>query len=98
METEINKLQSLLKEKNFAEATKVIDQIVKAEMTEEEKGGMLVDMASTYMDVVNAVNEEYRDSLKEVIEGLERIKQSESRVSDKVKLAEVKQSLNIGTK
>jgi hypothetical protein len=46
------------------------------------------------MDISNSINEVYRDALKEAIAGIGQINKAESQFKDKIKLEEVRNSLN----
>ena len=94
MDNDIAKLEAALKEKNFAAAKQLIDHVAKSEMSETEKGDVLIGIASAYMDIVNTANEEYLEALKEIVQGLEKINSAEKRTGDKIKIAEVRQELN----
>jgi len=96
METEINKLKSLLEEKKFDEVKKIIEDVAKQPMSDEEKAAAAVFVASIYMETVNQIGEEYRESLKEILVGLERINKAQGEAEDRVKIAEVRNSLATG--
>ncbi|MEI8328062.1 MAG: hypothetical protein WCG02_02910 [Candidatus Taylorbacteria bacterium] len=96
METEINKLKSLLEEKKFDEVKKIIEDVAKQPMSDEEKAAAAVGVASIYMETVNQIGEEYRESLKEILVGLERINKAQGEAEDRVKIAEVRNSLATG--
>jgi hypothetical protein len=94
MDTEITKLEKLLAEKNFTEAKKVIGDIVSAKMSDLDKGQALVGVASIYLDISNAINENYRATLEEAIAGMKALNSEESKVNDKIRVAELKEDLH----
>ncbi len=95
METQIKQLEELLAGAKYEEAKKLIGEMVQVKLSSEEKGAVLVGIASAYMDISNAINETYRDALKEVIASIELVDKSESDFNDKLKLEEVKKDLGI---
>jgi hypothetical protein len=93
METDIKKLEALLADKKFDEAKAVINSIISAKMTESEKGDALVGMSSVYLDIMNSINAKYESALNDAIAGMRAINKAESKMNDKIRLAEVKESL-----
>lgn len=93
MDTEITKLEKLLAEKNLIEAKKVINGIVSEKMSDLDKGQALVGVASIYLDISNAINENYRATLEEAIAGMKAINSEESKINDKVRVEELKKDL-----
>src|ERR1035437_2130412 len=95
MDTNTTNLESLLKEKKFDEAKKVIEDEAKTPMTEAEKGAAITGMVEMYLDTAIKSGEEHEAALKDIMEGVSKVNAAESKAGDKVKLAEVKTSLNI---
>jgi hypothetical protein len=60
-----------------------------------QKGSLLADAASVYMGIINSVNVAYKGALKDAIGDLGDVNRSASKALDKVRLEEVKKSLNI---
>lgn len=93
MNNDIQKLESLLAEKKLDEAREVIKSIISAKMSDEEKGDILIGLSSAYLDIMNSINESYRDALDEAINGLETVNSADSRMTDIIRVAEIKESL-----
>jgi len=95
MNIDPKQIETLLAEKKYDEVRKIITDAVKEDIPGEEKGAILVGFASAYMTISNAINEQYRDALKEAIAGMEMINKAESETIDQIKLDEVKNNLGI---
>lgn len=94
MNINITNIEALLIEKKYDEVRAVIKELVSSKLTDKEKGAALIDYASLYIDISNAINEKYKEALEQVIEGMKEINAAENGVSDKIKLADVRDSLN----
>lgn len=94
MDSDTKKLNDLLTEKKFDEAATLITEAVSSPLSEPEKGVALVEMASAYLGTVNNVMADYRDLLKDVVEGLKKLNIADQDVDDKLKLARVRESLS----
>jgi len=93
MDINIPQLESLLSAEKYDEARKVIQAAVNEKMTDEEKGAALSAIAEVYVDLMNAINTEYRDALKEAISGLKIINTAEDKAKDQAELAKVRGGL-----
>jgi len=94
MEIDIQKIEELLAQKNYDEVRKMITAIVDKKFSDEEKGAALVGLASIYLDISNSIQKDYRDALQEAIAGMQKLNSLDSEVSDKIKLNNVRESLN----
>jgi hypothetical protein len=87
-------IEKLLAEKNYDAVRKIIEDAVSQKLTTREKGAALTAFASIYMEISNAINEEYIQALDEVIAEMKQVKAMEIKFGDNVKLAEVRSKLN----
>jgi len=94
MPIDTKKIEELLKDKKYDEVTSLIKEMSKEELSSEENGEALVGFASIYMKIMNSINAEYRDRLKEAIEAMKLVNKSEAEMNDKAKLMEARASLN----
>lgn len=94
METEKTNLEAALRDKDFPKAEKLMREAAEQKMTESEKAEALTGAATAYMDIVNSTNEQYRESLLEILEGMKRLGLAEKKSDDQIKIAEVRESLN----
>jgi hypothetical protein len=94
MNIDSQKLEQYLAEKKYDEAKQLINDIVNAELTEEERGEGLVAFLSVYMEIMNSVNTAYRDALKEILADMQGLNLAESNSKDKIRLKQVRESLN----
>lgn len=90
---DITQLEILLENRDFEGARNMITSIVDEKISEGEKGEVLVDFASAYMQVMNSINERYKTVLEEAIKSMQIIKKSESRTGDHIRIGEVRASL-----
>ncbi len=93
--SELNPLDIAIKDQNLPEAKRLIDEAVRQKMTDVEEGETLAGIASIYLDLVNDTNEEYKNSLLDILEGLEHIRDAEAKSENGAKLAEVRASLGL---
>lgn len=93
MDNDIQNLETLLAEHKLDEAREVIKSIISAKLSDEEKGDMLIGLSSAYLDIMNSISSDYRDALNEAIKGLEAVSAADSRMTDIIRVAEIKESL-----
>ncbi len=94
MQIDSQKLEQYLAEQKYDEVKQMINDIVNAELTEEERGEGLVAFLSVYMEIMNSVNTAYRDALKEILADMQGLNLAESNSKDKIRLKQVRESLN----
>lgn len=93
MQTELEKLKSLLEEGKMAEAKQVVSNIANAKSSSSDHGDMLLMATDMYMEATNSMQKEYKSALEKAIAGIEKLKKSESAMGDKLRIEEVKASL-----
>lgn len=93
MQIDSQKLEQSLREKRYDDVKNIINEIVNSELTEEERGEGLVAFLSVYMEIMNSINIEYRDTLKEILAEMQGLNLSESKMSDQMKLKKVREDL-----
>ena len=89
----IKELEKLLSEKKTDEAKALIKGIVLEKMTPEEKGESLVNIASMYLDIMNKIDRQYEQALKDALTGLKDLDNRESKAKDEESLRKVRESL-----
>ena len=94
MDIDSKNIEALLDQGKYDEVRALVDQAVTAQMTPAQKGATLTDFASLYMDVVNSINERYRKTLEEVLEGMKALNKAESQAKDNVRMQEVRSDFN----
>ncbi len=94
MDTDIKNIESLLDEGKFDDVKAIINSIANAQFSLREKGEAFVGFASIYMDISNAINTRYRDTLQQAIAGMKELNKAEVSHNEKIKLAEVRGELN----
>ncbi len=95
MNIDTKNIEKLLAEKKYAEVGKIISDAATAPMSSDEKGAALTGVATVYMDVMNNINIQYRDSLKEAIEAMKKLNKAELGMKDKIAVDEIKGQLNM---
>lgn len=95
MKPDYTKLEHALAEGNREEARAIIDAILAEDLTEEQEGAALLSIAAIYMDTMNSIKSEYRDSLKKAIAELETLNKEEQQEGDTEKLSDVRKNLGI---
>ena len=93
MSTPSNDVQQLLKDKKYDEARGVISAAVTQKMTPKEKGAALTGTAVAFAKATNNVRAEYLDALKQAIESVKELNKTETKVKEKINLAEVREKL-----
>ncbi len=95
MSIDITQLELLLSEGKFDEAKSLLSDLSQQPMDAAQKGGAIANVATMYIDTMNRINIKYRDALKHALSDIDRVNASERKVLEKVRLDEVKKSLNI---
>lgn len=94
MTIDIQQIEKLLAEKKYDEVKALIKEIVSAKQSDKEKGDALIDFASVYMDITNAINVSYKEALEDAIESIKAVNKSENEDIDAADLAKVRGDLN----
>ena len=94
MELDTTQIESLLAEKRYAEAKKLIQAEIAQKMADAEKGQALIGLASVYLSVSNAISEQYADALREAVASMKLIRSAQTKDAEKRRVAELKASLS----
>ncbi len=94
MPLDLSKLETLVADKNYAAAKTLIKEGIAKGLTTEEKGALLVNFASVYMEVMNSVSKQYKSALEDAINGIKKLNKAESSTGDKLRLEELRTELN----
>lgn len=93
MPIDTKKIEQSLDKKDFGTVKQMIDSMVSEKITDQGRGSVWVDFAEVYLDVINSLNARYESVLKEAVKSMEMLDKAESKVSDKIRIKELKSSL-----
>lgn len=85
-----NKLEQLLRAREWDEARAMLEQALAAPLSYEEKGAAYTAFIATYLRVMNRIYEEYDMALSDAISTLKTIDREEQIASEEIDLARVK--------
>ncbi len=94
MEIDTEKLESLLAENKSEEAKALLEAYFKQPLTDEEKGALYTYYAQVYLEVTKKIQEEYIESLRQIVSDLESLDAYSKGMSDKIQLGQVRAELN----
>ena len=86
-------LESLLNAREWAKAKALLNSFLQSNVSQEEKGAMYVAFVTTYLSVMNRINEEYESALDDAISSVKALNVSEKEVHTKIDLARVKNEI-----
>ncbi|MES2087781.1 MAG: hypothetical protein V4467_02180 [Patescibacteria group bacterium] len=87
------KLEELLAQKKGKEAAELLKNFFD-NISEEQKGAAYAEYALIHMKVMNAIDDEYKEYLKDVLAKLQMLKSAESKTTDMIKLKQARVSLS----
>lgn len=87
------KLEELLAAEKWDEAKVILEDYFKADWPAEDRGAVLANLASIYLEVNNKIGREYERTLDEAILALKEIKSREKKIDDKIKMAKIKSEI-----
>lgn len=90
---DIEQLESLLNAREWAKAKALLNSFLQADISEEEKGAMYVAFVTTYLSVMNRINDEYEAALDDAISTVKALNEKEKEVNTKVDLARIKNEI-----
>lgn len=94
MDIDIKNIEKLLEEKKYDEVRNIVNGVASSKLSDKETGAVLTGVASVYLEVSNAINERYKEVLKQAIEGMKKINNAENKSLEKIKLSEIRDSLS----
>ena len=86
-------LVQLLEQGQFDQAKSLIEGFFEPELTKEEKGAALVNLATLYMDFRTKNNERYSEFMQEAIDSLKSLKTSEDQLNESIALGDLRKKL-----
>lgn len=92
----MQQLESLLAENKYDEATTLIKSWVAQKLSDKERAALLVRFAALRLGLKASADEQYKEALYGIIRGLEKIKTTETRIDDMIRIEELKGSLGAG--
>jgi uncharacterized membrane protein len=87
---DIDHLESLLNARQWNKAKELLNSFLQADISEEEKGAMYVAFVTTYLSVMNRINDEYESALDDAIATVKTLNEKEKEVKTKIDLARIK--------
>lgn len=84
MDTDIQNIEQLLSEKKYDQVRMIVASVAVRKFSDEEMGAALTGLASTYLDISNAISMRYRNALQEAIVGMKAINAAEMKASEKI--------------
>jgi hypothetical protein len=94
MSIDIKKLEEYLIQKNYEEAGKMIQTMVKEKLSAEEKGDVMVGIISAYIEISNMIDERYLEALDDAIESLKKLNKAETKIKESIKIKELNDRLD----
>jgi len=77
-------LQELLDAQKWDQAKELLDSYLNSPLSLEEKGAAYVAFVSTYLEMVNRIQEQYLNELDKLLESIKVIKRQELEVVDEL--------------
>lgn len=90
---DIEQLESLLNARQWDKAKALLNSFLQADISEEEKGGIYVSFVTTYLSVMNRINDEYESALDDAISTVKALNEKEKEVKTKIDLARIKNEI-----
>jgi len=90
MNIDEQKLEDLMRENKLDEAREYIKQSILEPLSDVEKGEAIVLVTSAYMKLMNGINEEYRDSLQDILDELRSVDKMKEEVDQEIELKKVR--------
>lgn len=94
MNINTQKIEQLLSENKMDEARDYIREIIKAPLSNIDKGEAIVMYTTMYMELMNNINEEYKAVLEEILAGLKAVDVAEAKLKEGIELKKVRAELN----
>ncbi len=73
-EENVKKIEAMVAEGKIGEARSLLKSLFKQELTKEQKGALYANLTLTYLSLMNAVNEKYKESLRESLSKIKEVK------------------------
>jgi|GEM_PF-4013239 len=86
-------LSSLLDEGKYKEAEALLRDSLTSELTEEERGAIILKIISISLDASNQVNRRYIAALKDATVALKNLKTTERKIDDKIATDEARDKI-----
>ena len=81
------KLLQLLGQEKYEEAKKIIQEVLASDLTPEERGAALTNMAQLYLELNNKMSERYLATLEDAITTLKAMDKTAHKVEEDLALA-----------
>lgn len=94
MNIDLLALEKSLQEKKYDDARKILQSLVEAKLSSEEKGALYTDFAMTYMQVTNMINLYYKKALETAVSTAKEIDAKIVQMDDVEKLAKIRADLS----
>ncbi|MDP3880988.1 MAG: hypothetical protein Q8Q32_02310 [bacterium] len=88
------KLATYIREDKWQEAKKLLDGYLNSDLSLEEKGAAYVAFVSTYLDIMNKINEGYETVLDEVLSEIKELDDREKELDEKIRLTHLNSDID----
>jgi hypothetical protein len=89
----IDQLESHLNAREWDKAKSLLNEYLRSEISDDEKGAIYVAFVTTYLSVMNRINAEYEAALDDAISTIQAVNKKEKEINDQIDLARVKNEI-----
>jgi hypothetical protein len=89
----IDRIRELLEQGDVDGARSLLRKVIDAPLSDKEKGGIYVEFARVYLEVMNRINERYEKVLDETIAQLKEINKDEAAAIKDIDLKRLKHEI-----
>ena len=86
-------LEQMMKEGKWDKVEVLLDEYLKGDLSQEEKGEAYVSFAQLYARVNNHFSEQYLNTMNETLDALRKIKSKEAEVDSQIDVAKVQEKI-----
>lgn len=91
--SDVKNLEQLLENGKWDEAKEALDDLLKADLTDQEKGALLVNFGLIYTEVMGRINQRYLEALEEAEAVLKELNTKEKETVEGIELARVENTI-----
>jgi len=88
------KLKALIAKGQIKDAASLIEQVLKSDLTPEEKGALFTNFAQLYLQMKNELDDNYLDTQEFVLEVWEKIESEQKNIEEDLKVKAARQKIN----
>jgi len=94
MSIDIKQIEAELKSGNTEAAGAMIKELLSENLTDDERGATVLALVTTYVDMVNSINQKYLDEVNSAIRNIKDLNEIEEDLKDVDKINQIRNSLN----